>query len=138
MRDTVRTKNVEMRVIKWERVWNDDKEEEKNRKSKREREARIILPMVKIGFMQVHPTFKTCFIYLFYISFNLMIRFILMNCHFDCYDLKIYFMKCIWRWNGQNYSLAFKIWDSDDMQYNSSEIKWEVKNEVSTVTNLND
>ena len=29
MRDTVRTKNVEMRVIKWERVWNDDKEEEK-------------------------------------------------------------------------------------------------------------
>ena len=85
MRDKVRTKNIEMRVIKWERVWNNDKEEEKNRKSKREREARIILPMVKIGFMQVHPTFKTCFIYLFYISFNPMIRFILMNCHFDCY-----------------------------------------------------
>ena len=51
MRDKVRTKNIEMRVIKWERVWNDDKEEEKNRKSKREREAKII---ITYGRDQIH------------------------------------------------------------------------------------
>ena len=32
-----------------------------------------------------------------------------MNYHFDLYDLKICFMKSIWRSSGQNYSLALEI-----------------------------
>ena len=35
MRDKVRIKNAEMRVIKWDRVWNDE----------RERESRIVVPL---------------------------------------------------------------------------------------------
>ena len=37
MRDKVRIKNAEMRVIKWDRVWNDERE--------RERESRIVVPL---------------------------------------------------------------------------------------------
>jgi len=43
-----------------------------------------------------------------------------MNYHFDHYDLKIYFMICIWRSNGQNYNFTLETWDGDNMQYNES------------------
>ena len=39
MKDKVRIKNAEMRVIKWDRVWNDERERE------RERESRIVVPL---------------------------------------------------------------------------------------------
>ena len=55
-----------------------------------------------------------------------------MNYHFNHCDLKICFMKSIWRSNGQHYSLALKTWDDVDMQYNVSKVKWEVQNGVST------
>ena len=37
-RDKMGIENVEMWVIKWERVWNDDREEKKWTKTERERE----------------------------------------------------------------------------------------------------
>ena len=43
-----------------------------------------------------------------------------MNYHFDHYDLKIYFMKCIWITNSQNYNFTPETWDGDNMQYNES------------------
>ena len=47
MKDNVRAKNIEIRVIKWERVWNDYR---KGRKWEREsgREQRIILATTAI------------------------------------------------------------------------------------------
>ena len=47
----------------------------------------------------------------------------LMNYRFDCYDLKIYFMKSFWRSNGQNYSLALETCDGNYMQCNAYEVK---------------
>ena len=47
----------------------------------------------------------------------------LMNYHFDRYDLKIYFMKSFWRSNNQNYSLALETCDGNDMQCNACEVK---------------
>ena len=34
MRDKVKIENVEMKVIKWERVWNDEREREREREMK--------------------------------------------------------------------------------------------------------
>lgn len=55
----------------------------------------------------------------------------LINYRFDYYDLKIYFMRSIWRLNGQNYILALETWDVDDMQGNASEVKCDLQNGVS-------
>ena len=55
----------------------------------------------------------------------------LMNCHFDRYDLKI-FIRSIWRSKGQNYSLALEMLNGDNMQGNASGVKCETQNGVST------
>ena len=72
--------------------------------------------------------------FVFLISFNPVVQLKVMNCPFDCYDLKIHFIKFIWRSNGQNYIFALETWDVDgnDMQCNVNEVKWELQNGVST------
>lgn len=46
----------------------------------------------------------------------------LMNCHFDHYNLMIYFMQSIWRSKSTNYSLALETRNGDNMQCNASEV----------------
>ena len=59
--------------------------------------------------MQVHFIVKTCFFFFFlnYIYINPVVELKLMNYFFYLYDIKIYFMKCVWRSNSQNYNFPF-------------------------------
>ena len=58
------------------------------------------------------------------ISFNLVVWLRPMNCYFDHCHFKIYFMKCNWKSNFQNYSIPMWcdvmmicIWDTNDVKW---------------------
>ena len=44
------------------------------------------------------------------IFFNSVVWLKLMNCHFDLYDFKIYFIKCNWKSNDQSCSFSPVMW----------------------------
>ena len=52
------------------------------------------------------PHFMLSLKLVFLMCFNLVVQLRSMNCRFNHYNLKIYFMKCIWRSNNQNYIFA--------------------------------
>lgn len=47
---------------------------------------------------------------LFMRSFKLVARLRLMNCRFNCYEFKIYFMQCNWKSINQNYNFPPMMW----------------------------
>ena len=67
------------------------------------------------------PHFMLSLKLVFLMCFNLVVQLRSMNCRFNRYNLKIYFMKCIWRLNGQNYKFSFVMWYSD--KYNAMQVR---------------